>query len=569
MANWEAFSVADVIREIDDDKYVLPVIQRRFVWNEEKIELLFDTLLKGDSFGGIMVIREEKGEKPLFSFRTFSKDGNNIGSRNVEILEQNQRFVIDGQQRLQAFYIGLAGTLSGRKLFFDLFSDYMSCYEFLFEQDTGKLPKEVSNESTRIINKCLWIEAESLLRDLKATGRARTTSNNLFKRFSIVDQIEKECIEYNVDSFCSNVMSNKTIGISEVVLDRTSNETANRQRIVELFRRLNDGGTKLSSFDLVASILKGFEWTMEAFLDDALAEFKDIGLSQENLVKLIFILQDNPSKEMTDITSSDAQFAINCKKRIWSALVSLRKFLKHSELYDYYREGGRSFVPLFFIVYHVFHKKITDNDVESCFDDYDTGNLDYKPIKLWMYLSLLNGVFRSRGAGWTPYTTGVRKFLEVFKKNKNLVFPIRDLLRVYVDYGVSFVPYDDVNNIEKFELNFLFYLLYDCKQISRNQDADHIMPKSILEKMNYNPDIVNSVKNKQLLDSGTNRDIKRAKPFKSWVTDTNCVANLNSYIQRHLIPDDSTLWDEDKFLEFVDARGTLIANKIQHFFKTI
>ena len=107
MAIWKSYRVSDAITEIEDEKFVLPVIQRRLVWDEEKMELLFDTLLKGDSFGGIMVIEEEKDSKPLFNYRPFTKDGSSIQSREIEKLTQQQFFVIDGQQRLQSFYIGL------------------------------------------------------------------------------------------------------------------------------------------------------------------------------------------------------------------------------------------------------------------------------------------------------------------------------------------------------------------------------------------------------------------------------------------------------------------------------
>jgi uncharacterized protein with ParB-like and HNH nuclease domain len=60
MAIWKSYRIVEVIADIEDERFVLPVIQRRLVWDEEKMELLFDTLLKGDSFGVIMVIEEEK-----------------------------------------------------------------------------------------------------------------------------------------------------------------------------------------------------------------------------------------------------------------------------------------------------------------------------------------------------------------------------------------------------------------------------------------------------------------------------------------------------------------------------
>ena len=94
MAIWKSYRISEAITEIENNKFVLPVIQRRLVWDEEKMELLFDTLLKGDSFGGIMVIEEEKGTKPLFNYRYFTKDGSFIPSREIHTLNRQQFFHI-------------------------------------------------------------------------------------------------------------------------------------------------------------------------------------------------------------------------------------------------------------------------------------------------------------------------------------------------------------------------------------------------------------------------------------------------------------------------------------------
>jgi uncharacterized protein with ParB-like and HNH nuclease domain len=513
MANWESYRISDIISDIDDKKFVLPVIQRRLVWDEDKMELLFDTLLKGDSFGGIMVIKEEKNSKPLFSFRPFSKDGGPIDSIEVDKIEHNQSFVIDGQQRLQSFYIGLSGTINGKILYFDLFSNYNAEFEFKFESDYNKLPKQSKNDSNKKIINYKWYSANDLLKDLKLTSNEKATAKKIIASDSITDENEKDHIMENVAAFHRNVISNKCLGISEVALDRTFNEISNRQRIVELFRRLNDGGTKLSPFDLVASILKGFEWKMEGFLEETLEEFNDIGLSQDNLIKLVFLLQDNHAKEMTDIGAEDAQFAIDNRERIKSTLESLRKFLKAAELYNYYKDGNRSFVPLFFIAYHVFHKDISSKDVSAYFNNYDANNPEFPRIKKWIYFSLINGVFRSKGAGWIPYKTGIRKLLDEIKNHKKLDFPVEQLLDVYKKHGVTFTDNFSVTNLDILEASFLYYLMYDRKQTIRIQDIDHIMPKSILEANNVEWSKINNINNFQLLDYGTNRGEKSGKPF--------------------------------------------------------
>jgi uncharacterized protein with ParB-like and HNH nuclease domain len=562
MANWEAYRIGDIISDIDDKKFVLPVIQRRLVWDEDKMELLFDTLLKGDSFGGIMVIKEEKNSKPLFSFRPFTKDGEPINSLEVARIEQSQSFVIDGQQRLQSFYIGLSGTINGKILYFDLFSNYNAEFEFKFEGDYKKLPKFAKDDTNKTIKEYKWYPLTELFKSLKLTNNDKTTAKSIIASDSITDDNEKDHILENVAAFYRNVIGGKSLGISEVAIDKTFNETQNRQRIVELFRRLNDGGTKLSPFDLVASILKGFEWQMEGFLEETLVEYSDIGLTQDNLIKLIFLLQDNHKKEMTDIGAADAQFAIDQSERIKSVLTGLKKFLIYSDLQFYYKDGNRSFIPLFFIAYHIFHKNISNQQIEAFFDNHDANNPEFIKIKKWVYYSLLNGVFKSKGAGWIPYKTGIRKILEVIVNYKNTDFPVTELFDVYYDHGVIFTESFDTSNLDALDSQFLYYLIYDRKQTIRAQDIDHIMPKSILEGLGYDWGKINSIKNFQLLDYGTNRGEKNAKPFKQWI---DSLPDKKAFTMRHLIPANETLWTEDKFEDFITERARLILNKVDQY----
>ncbi len=561
MAIWKSNRISDVINEIEDERFVLPVIQRKLVWDEIKMELLFDTLLKGDSFGGIMVIEEEKGSKPLFNYRPFTKDGSFIPSRAVDKLTQQQFFVIDGQQRLQSFYIGLKGSINGKVMYFDLYSNYNSQFEFKFENNKLHLPNKSKDDEERKIKDHNWYLASSLLRRLKDTNDEDQVADEIIKIQKISVEDREIHIRKNVKAFYKNVITAESLGISKVIINKTFDEVANKQKIVELFRRLNDGGTKLSPFDLVASILKGFAWEMESFLEDILKEYEEIGLSQDNLIKLIFLLQDNHKKEMASIEAKDADFAIKNKERIKAILKSLKDFLIHSELYNYYKDGNRSFVPLFFIAYHLYHKEIKNSKIKIYFDNFDSGNIDFFEMKIWIYNSLLNGVFRSKGAGWIPYKTGVRKILELIKTHKNNKFPTSEIFNTYRGHPVIFSLEYNEDRLKELDRIFLFYLIYDKSQTIRNQDIDHVMPISILLQKGYDWDKINSIKNYQLLDSGTNRGLKNGKPFQEWVE--NHVENKNTYTKRHLIPSEEQIWNEDRFIEFIQHRGKLLLDKIK------
>jgi uncharacterized protein with ParB-like and HNH nuclease domain len=570
MAIWKTLRITEIITEILEEKYVLPVIQRSLVWTEDKMELLFDTLLKGDSFGGIMVIEEEKDSKPLFNYRPFTRDGNFIETRQVDKLPQLQNFVIDGQQRLQTFYIGLKGSFKGKVLYFDLFSDFNNEFEFKFENDIQKLPKQSRDNNDRIIPEHNWYLATGLLKRLKDTNDEDQVAAEILSHQKITEETKKTYVIKNIKAFYKNIITAETLGISKVVINRflpgrdeKQSAADNRQRIVELFRRLNDGGTRLSPFDLVASILKGFSWEMEGFLRETLENNEDIGLSQDNLIKLIFILQDNPIKEMGSIESSDAEFAIENRERIQAALKGLKDFLIHSKLFDYYKDGNRSFIPLFFIVYHLFHKQIDNSRIATFFDNFDAGNPEFPRIKQWLFNSLINGVFRSKGAGWTPYKTGIKKILEEIKIHKNQAFPTDELFQVYTEYGITFTTQYDVNNLDKLDSSFVFYLMYDQAKTIRINDIDHIMPKSILEGLNYDTDKINSIRNFQLLDFSTNRGAKNAKPFGTWINNLEYVSDKLAFVRQHLIPSDETLWEEKHFEKFTDQRAKLILLKLK------
>ena len=372
----------------------------------------------------------------------------------------------------------------------------------------------------------------------------------------------KEFLTKNVKAFYKNILQNEAIGIAKVTVNKKLPEVENRQKIVELFRRLNDGGTKLSALDLMASTLKGFDYRMEAFLREMEDDFSDIGLSPENLIKLIFLLQDNYAKEMTSIEASDAEFAIDNKIRIKNTMTAVKVFLNYAKLNDFYKNANRSFIPLFFIAYHLFHKNINDSAILEYWNDYETSNLDFMPMRIWLYKSLLNGVFRSKGAGWIPYKTGIRKLLTAMKQHKGKVFPCDELLAVYVNHPVAYKDTVNIDTLDSFDMQFIFYLIYDRKRQIRTNDIDHIMPKNILEEKKYNYADINSVKNFQLLDYGTNRGEKNGKPFAEWVNNPKYVKDKELYLETHLIPQDESLWSENTFLNFRDERAKLIVKKI-------
>ncbi|MBS1666330.1 MAG: hypothetical protein JST58_03040 [Bacteroidetes bacterium] len=185
-------------------------------------------------------------------------------------------------------------------------------------------------------------------------------------------------------------------------------------------------------------------------------------------------------------------------------------------------------------------------------------------MEKWIYHSLINGVFKSKGAGWIPYKTGIRKLLDIIQLHKNKDFPIDELFKVYTNHPIKFTTVYTNDNLNELEHSFLYYLIYDRNQTIRINDIDHIMPKSILESLQFDVEKINAIQNFQLIDLNTNRGAKNASPLKEWIA--NCVADKTAFLKRHLIPQNEDLWEEANFNDFSNERGALILNKVLSYF---
>jgi len=569
MANWISLKIVDCIDKIEKEELVLPVVQRDFVWQSEKIELLFDTLLKGDSFGGIMTIKDLKNKKPIFSYRNFIKNykkGQNPLSIEVEKLKENISYVIDGQQRLSAFYIGILGSYDDKRLYFDLLSEINhKHFNFKFAQnETSKeLKPKIDNFNGTSKKKTFWYSFNNLYRKIEECGADYNAvfdeikDENSEKDF---EDWELELIRKNIENITNQIFNFQNIGICEVRLDRKYNEIANRIRVVELFRRLNQGGTKLDGLELMASKLKGFNPKHEKFLQE-IAKYSDIGFGKDEIIKLIFILQDNHKKTIVDITKDDSDFIENNKNRIESALEGTKLFLEQSNLYKFYKDEKPSIIPLYFIAYFLFHLKKEDDEIKDYFKNSEISNENYKLLYRWVFLSMLNKVFRRRGAGWTAYSTGIRKILSILSEFKNKNFPTDKLFKMYYKHPLEFNENIQIDYLDNYDFDFLMYIIYEKPKTFRKNDIDHIHPKSKLESIGQDWNKINSVINYQLLDFSTNRGNKNNKELSEWIN--NDVKNKTDYLKMHLIPNNRELWKSENFDDFLKERGKLIVDKLK------
>ena len=81
-------TIEKAVGEIAKNSYVLPAIQREFVWRPEQIERLFDSLMQGYPFGAFLFWKVLPETATEFQFYDFVRDYNEfkgIHSPKVEV----------------------------------------------------------------------------------------------------------------------------------------------------------------------------------------------------------------------------------------------------------------------------------------------------------------------------------------------------------------------------------------------------------------------------------------------------------------------------------------------------
>lgn len=116
----DAKTIADILRGIQQQDFVLPAIQREFVWDADtQVTRLFDSIMRGYPIGAFLSWRVKPPLVGQFKFYGFMRDYHQLESPHCPVLDlpadQPVTAILDGQQRLTSLNIGLRGTHARRK----------------------------------------------------------------------------------------------------------------------------------------------------------------------------------------------------------------------------------------------------------------------------------------------------------------------------------------------------------------------------------------------------------------------------------------------------------------------
>ncbi len=104
--SFRAISIKKALDHISRSDYVLPAIQREFVWSTDQIGRLFDSVLRDYPIGTFLFWTVPPELSRSFRFYGFMREYHELKSRHsppVPVADlRNVTAVLDGQQRLTA-----------------------------------------------------------------------------------------------------------------------------------------------------------------------------------------------------------------------------------------------------------------------------------------------------------------------------------------------------------------------------------------------------------------------------------------------------------------------------------
>jgi hypothetical protein len=538
-----------LLSQVDRGDIVLPAMQRPFVWKEDRIRRLVDSLLRGFPIGAVMLWktstvqryrrlpRDLDTETPeVFTFETSSDAG-------------NKYLVLDGQQRLTSLFAAFKGTYNHKRLFIDALSgssegkdpgnEYYDC-QFLSAVEAASLTEVTGGKRRHYIP----------IQDLIKINPVHAASAAHKKALELA--LSEEETERITDIFirCATILGNSK-SLQVITVDEDPSHVTPIEEILEIFVRVNSGGLVLQKSDLLMSLLD-LKWNdiqpeLQRLVRD-INESRPFSFTRDDVLKSLLLAEGAETRfdKLVADRNQVEQLAtrlpayIPAVKKAWELLGCI--LMDDCRIYSerFFRGGHNALLP--FVLYLSKRDSITGDD--------------RRKVVIGIYLSIMSGVF-----------SGAEARMGTFAKNKVSVaaeFPLNDLAAlVRREYGVK-----SLDDILRRHLDLALNIAHGGITLDKNPEElqrDHIFPKSKLEKAGYPYEMVNHYANFHFLRGSDNLN-KLDKDPHDWFKNPG--RDVPPYSDKDL-EDRLMAWDEINpgcYESMIDQRGKRIRTRAEQLF---
>ena len=570
-------TINTAINNIRDNNYLLPAIQREFIWSSNKIEWLFDSIMRNYPISSFLFWKVEGETKKGYKFYKFIHEfRERYKIHNEEISTDGEKdfvAVLDGQQRLTSLYIGLKGTyaykghgkwwedseksLPTRRL-------YLNIVEGLSEQEDGRLFEF------------------KFLRDTE-TDTSEIYNDKWFKVGAILNYADEDKFDDFVDEFDSKY-TRKTLKAlrkaihEKLLINYFLEPEQNIDKALNIFIRINSGGEPLNFSDLMLSIAianwKHKDARKEIYrLVDNIRD-KGFSISKDFILRTFLYLYSKDTKfKVTNFSKDNAEKFEEEWDNIRNAILSVFDLVKTFGFIDSTLTSKNALLP---IIYYIYHRNIYEK-----FHTKTSYTSDRKIIKKWLLVVTVKRLF---GGTSDSFLNQIRKAftddINSVKINSTIEsFPVKIIeSKIKKDISISDEFIEDLlvtQKDDKYAFAILALLYPDLDYKNNTFHKDHLHPISSFKKktiealeldnetMNdyyLNRYLNNSIYNLQMLDSNENMS-KNSLDLNSWVDKVTDSTTKATFLETHIIPNVDLSFSN--FKEFIDKREIILKERLK------
>lgn len=474
-----------ILNEIHQSRWVLPAIQREFVWSDQQICRLFDSMMRGYPFGTFLFWQIEGSTASKFKFYEFMRRYHERDAKTCRELpalgDRQVIAVLDGQQRLTALNIGLAGSRA-MKLPNKRRSNNQAYPETFLHLD---LLGEGAEQEDGMVYDFRFLTLE------KAAEQSKPAENHIWFRVGDSLQLKEgigifERVQQHELSRDQQTVAFERLDLLHRLVHKTpliscyTERDQDLGRVLDIFIRMNSGGTVLSYSDLLFSIAVanwteldarrevneivdalngiggGFSFSKDFVLKAGLmlAEIKSVGFKVENF-------------DRTNMATLE---------RAWPAIrQALDLTVRLVSNFGFTGQTLRADSALLPIAYYLFKRK-----AQQDFLTHSRHSGDRRNILRWLARSYLkaSGIW---GSGLDTLLTSLREVVATQGEN---AFPATQIEEEMARRGktLSFTP-DELDDLVELPYGesrtfALLTLIFETVDTSKSLHMDHIVPIS-------------------------------------------------------------------------------------------
>lgn len=587
-------TLKEMLDGIRAQRYVLPAIQREFVWEPIQISRLFDSLMRGYPIGSFLfwrVDREHIDDFVYYGFVQHYHERDNPHCPRIDNLDPTQPVtaVLDGQQRLTALNIALRGSHAeklpykwksnpdaypAKQLYLNLLSDAPENEEGMIYDFRFLVPEKAEDGSTSA-DQVHWYDVRNVL---EVTDGGPALSD------SIRRELAEASNDGSVDADRLQHAYQRAYELWEMVQKEPVvhyyQETDQKvDRVLDIFIRTNSGGTELSYSDLLLSIATA-QWTelsaREAVhgLVDTLNDTRSSGrfdFSKDFVLKAGLMLADisDVGFKVENFTQANMEVLEERWQEIQRALRHTVSLAASMGFNDKTLSAHSALLP---IAYYVYKRGLTEGYLTRPSDQEDRDR-----IRNWLIRSLLK-----RGIWGAGLDTTLKAIRTIIAEHGSASFPVSEIEAEMRRRGKTLVfdadELDDLVEAKRDRRTFgLLALLYPFVELGNRFHIDHVFPrnafyKPALQRLGFDDqqidwlkDSMDQLPNLILLDGSENQSKQDDLPAAWLAGRYSSQADRDAFRDRHDLPELPE--DLTGFAEFYVERRDRMRTRLEELLK--